>query len=183
MPDLSSTPSVSPETLAASIDQLLTDIAALPESERKTAEALVNDIENFHHKGLSSLLQSLAEDPHCASRLREAMAKPEVYAMLRRHNLVKPSAQESVLDALETLRPELAARGSDIALQHIVLPDSVELTWQGEPASAAQLSQIESTLKSACRWLKTVRFSNSPLSQEHQVQIVQIVDPRQQEAH
>lgn len=177
MSDLSSS-----EELAATIDQRLADVAALSETERKAAEALVNDIENFHRKGLGSLVESLATDPHCAAKLREAMAKPEVYAMLRRHELVKPSAQEIVLAALEKLRPTLSSQGGDVSLQRIILPDTVELQWQGEPASAQQLEQIDSALKQACDWLESVRFSNDPLSQTHQIQVVQIIDPRQQEA-
>ncbi len=48
-----------------------------------------------------------------ASALKEAARDDVVYAVLRRHGILRPSLYERVEAALETVRPSLASHGGD----------------------------------------------------------------------
>ena len=59
-----------------------------------------------------------------------AVADEVVYAVLRRHDIVKPSLNERVEAALEGVRPMLASHGGDVELVK-VKPPSVEVRFIG----------------------------------------------------
>lgn len=119
-----------PERLIGEIGQLEKEVAGWPDAFRRGAEARATAIEALNGEAFRGLIAALKSDPSCAPRLREAAADPVVYAVLRRHGLLKPSLQERVMAALDSVRPMLAQHGGDVELVSVE-PPAVELRLTG----------------------------------------------------
>jgi Fe-S cluster biogenesis protein NfuA len=120
-----------------------------------TVQALKTAIEDLHKEALKRLLRALKDDPAAGVPLRAALADPVIYGVLRHHGLVKVPLNERVLQALEDVRPALAAHGGGVELVAIRAPDTVEVRLLGSchgcPASGQTLSDgIEAALRARC---------------------------------
>jgi Fe-S cluster biogenesis protein NfuA/nitrite reductase/ring-hydroxylating ferredoxin subunit len=107
----------------AELDRLLRELGALEAlaegwgpSERAGAEARARAVDALNAEALRRLIRALRAVPEAAGALRAAAADPLVYAVLRRHGILKPSLQERVEAALDTVRPMLASHGGDVEL-------------------------------------------------------------------
>ena len=125
---------------------LLSDLAALealtedwPEAQRNAAAARAEAVEALNAAAFRRLIRSLKAVPGMAEALRAAAADELVYAVLRRHGILKPSLFERVEAALDTIRPMLAGHGGNVELV-AVEPPVAEVRFLGAcdgcPASA-----------------------------------------------
>ena len=125
---------------------LLNDLAALealaedwPEAQRNAAAARAEAVEALNAAAFRRLIRALKAVPELSEALRAAAADEVVYAVLRRHGILKPSLFERVEAALDTIRPMLAGHGGDVELV-AVEPPLAEVRFLGAcdgcPASA-----------------------------------------------
>ncbi len=150
------------------LSALLGDIAALealakdwPEGQRAAAQARAEAIDALNAEAFRRLIRGLKEVPGMAAALREAAADELVYAVLRRHGILKPSLAERAEAALEGIRPTLASHGGDVELVSITPTEaSVRLTGacDGCPASALTFyAGVKKTLQDALPEIEAVR--------------------------
>ena len=106
-----------------SLDDLLKDLAALEdlaagwgEVERNGAQARAEAVDALNAEAFRRLIRGLREVPGMAAALRDAAGDEVVYAVLRRHGILKPSLFERVDAALDSVRPMLASHGGDAEL-------------------------------------------------------------------
>ncbi|GAB5468369.1 MAG: NifU family protein [Rhodospirillales bacterium] len=134
------------EAEARGLEGLLSDIAALealaeswPDEQRNAAIARTQAVDALNAEAFRRLIRALKGRPELSGALREAAADEVVYAVLRRHGILKPSLFERVEAALETIRPTLAGHGGDVELV-AVAPPVAEVRFLGAcdgcPASA-----------------------------------------------
>src|ERR1700722_4070168 len=111
--------------LAVLLDELAeyeTAIADWDAGKRNIVASLRAVIEQLHGEALRRLLKSLKSDIHAFAALKSTAGDEFVYAVLRRHGLMKPSLNERVEDALAGVRPMLAGHGGDVELVRVVPP-------------------------------------------------------------
>lgn len=108
---------------ARGLDAMLRDLAALEdlardwgERERSAAEARVAAVDALNAEAFRRLIRALRDVPEAGAALKRAVADEVVYAVLRRHGILKPSLAERVEAALATIRPTLASHGGDVEL-------------------------------------------------------------------
>lgn len=119
------------------LDTLLRDIASLqalaeswPETQRAAAEARTRAVDALNAEAFRRLIRAVKSVPGIEAALREAAADEVVYAVLRRHGILKASVQERVEAALEGIRPTLASHGGDVELV-AVAPPAAEVRFLG----------------------------------------------------
>jgi Fe-S cluster biogenesis protein NfuA/nitrite reductase/ring-hydroxylating ferredoxin subunit len=86
--------------------------------------------------------------------MKSAVTDEVVYAVLRRHNIIKPSLSERVEAALESIRPMLASHGGDVELVS-VNPPAIEVRFTGscDGCPASQLTfhaGVKKAVEDAC---------------------------------
>ncbi|MFM7654569.1 MAG: NifU family protein, partial [Paracoccaceae bacterium] len=99
---------------------LLGDLRALEalaeqwdEAARMGAKAQAEALDALNAEAFRRLIRSLKAQPGFGAALAEAARDEVVYAVLRRHGILKPSLFERVEAALETVRPMLASHGGN----------------------------------------------------------------------
>lgn len=122
---------------APSLDALLSDISALealgenwPEEIQNAVSARMLAIDALNAEAFRRLIRALKTTPGFSAALKDAAADDVVYAVLRRHGLLKPSLHERVEAALRAVRPMLNGHGGDVELV-AVSPPSVEVRFLG----------------------------------------------------
>ena len=95
-----------------------------------------------------------------------------MYTLLRRHGLIKPSQQEQVLTALDSMRADLKQHGDDVRLLEITGDKRVVIEMLGTADPRAAQS-METALRAACEWIQTVEAV--PAQQDSDVQVVQVI--------
>lgn len=110
-------------TAPRSLDEMMRDIAALEalaenwdEAARRGAQARLEAVDALNAEAFRRLIRHLREVPGMAEALRAAAADEVVYAVLRRHGILRPSLQERIEAALDSVRPMLASHGGDAEL-------------------------------------------------------------------
>lgn len=109
-----------PPADAPGLDRLLGDLRALEalaegwdEPARMGAAARAEALDALNAEAFRRLIRSLKGQPGFGAALAEAARDEVVYAVLRRHGILKPSLFERVEAALETVRPMLASHGGN----------------------------------------------------------------------
>jgi nitrite reductase/ring-hydroxylating ferredoxin subunit/Fe-S cluster biogenesis protein NfuA len=143
------------DVLVQSITAVESIVAGWDEAHVLTVQALKSAIEDLHKEALKRLIRALKDDPAAGVRLREALADPVVYAVLRFHGLIRAPLAERVNLALEEVRPALAGHGGGVELVAIKPPDTVDLrligSCHGCPASGQTLSEgVEKAIRAHC---------------------------------
>ncbi len=112
------TPAPAAET--PSLDRLLGDLRALEalaegwdDAARMGARAQAEALDALNAEAFRRLIRSLKSQPGFAAALAEAARDEVVYAVLRRHGILKPSLFERVEAALDSVRPMLATHGGN----------------------------------------------------------------------
>lgn len=170
------------ERLLGDLDALQQIIVDWDDTARDTAEALIRAVEDLHAAALRRLIRRLKEDPACLPALREAASDEVVYAVLRRHELLRPSIQERVEAALDSVRPMLEGHGGDVELVSVDMPSvTVRLlgACDGCPASMVTLVEgVEKSIREVCPEITEIRRANpSEPRLDGDVQAVRIVSP------
>ena len=106
-----------------SLDDLLKDLSALEtlatqwgDAERNGARARAEAVDALNAEAFRRLIKALRDAPGMESALRAAAGDEVIYAVLRRHGILKPSLFERVDSALDSVRPMLASHGGDAEL-------------------------------------------------------------------
>ncbi len=154
-----------PLSLAAllkDIDALQSIVASWNEQQRNTVEALRHAIDALHREAFTRLIRALKDDPAAAGRLREAASDEVVYAVLRHLEILKPSLDERLQQALDSVRPYLREHGGDVELVAVEPPDTVTIRLTGAcdgcPASGLTLSAgVEKAIREHCPEITNIR--------------------------
>lgn len=130
-------------------------VAGWDEGPALTVQALKSAIEDLNKEALRRLIRALKDDPAAAARLREAIADPLVYGVLRFHGLLRQPLSERIEQALDEVRPFMAEHGGNVELVAIRPPDTVELRLTGSchgcPASSQTLTEgVEKAIRLHC---------------------------------
>ncbi len=124
------------------------------ENQRRVIEAYRQAIEDLQGEALRRLVRALKIDPAARAAMLDALQDEVVYAVLRHHNVVKPSLSERVEEALESIRPMLGSHGGNVELVRIE-PPAIEIRFMGAcdgcPASALTFyAGVKKAVESAC---------------------------------
>lgn len=152
--DMASTMRTDLAGLLGDIERLETIFAAWDENQQAAVGAYKLAIEELNGEALRRLIRALKTDPAVLAAMKNAMVDEVVYAVLRRHDIVKASLNERVETALEGVRPMLASHGGDVELVK-VKPPSVEVRFIGAcdgcPASALTFhAGVKKAVQDAC---------------------------------
>jgi Fe-S cluster biogenesis protein NfuA/nitrite reductase/ring-hydroxylating ferredoxin subunit len=164
MAEQESTVQVSRPTLASlvkSIESLEVIVEGWNDSQRLTVQALRKAIEDLHKEALSRLIRGIKAHPAAMPALRQVVGDEVVYAVLRHLELVKPSLNERIEQALASVRPLLQGHGGNVELVRVDPPDSVEIKLVGAcdgcPSSGLTLSEgIEKAIREQCPEIVTI---------------------------
>ena len=141
------------------LDALLKDVQSLEglvvdwdEQQQNTYLALREAHDALSKEAISRLIRALKSDPGAMALLKEAMSDEVIYSVLRHHGIVKPSIQERLEQALDSVRPYLASHGGNVEIVNVILPDTVEIRLLGAcdgcPASSLTPSEgVEKAIK------------------------------------
>jgi Fe-S cluster biogenesis protein NfuA/nitrite reductase/ring-hydroxylating ferredoxin subunit len=155
--------------LSRDIEALQAVVATWGEVEQGVVKALERALDALHKEAFTRLIRALKADPASAAALRQVAADEVVYGVLRHHGILKPSLQERVEAALESVRPELANHGGGVELHAIEPPDAVSVRLLGacDGCSAAGLTMkagVERAVLEHCPEIRQVRVVDSPLT-------------------
>lgn len=139
------------QTEHPTLDRLLQDIQALEtltadwdEQHTDTLSALRIAVDDLHREAFARLIRQLRTDPASMAMLKQAMGDEVIYAVFRHLGLVKPSLQERLHNALESVRPYLQSHGGNVELVEFKPPNQVSIRLVGScdgcPASNLTLS-------------------------------------------
>ncbi len=122
--------------------------------QRASAIGFGEAIEALHGEALRRLIRALKSSPEALAALKAAAGDEIVYAVLRRHEIVKASLNERVDTALASVRPMLASHGGDVELVRIA-PPNLELRFIGAcdscPASAVTFyAGVKKAIEATC---------------------------------
>ena len=152
--DMTSTTRSDLTGFVSDIERLETIFATWDDSQQAAVGAYKLAIEALDGEALRRLTRALKTDPAALAAMKNAIADEVVYAVLRRHQIVKPSLNERVETALEGVRPMLASHGGDVELVK-VNPPKVEVRFIGAcdgcPASALTFhAGVKKAVQEAC---------------------------------
>lgn len=157
------------ETDSPTLDALLKDVQSLEglvtswdEQQQNTYQALREAHDALSKEAFSRLIRALKTDSGAMALLKEAMSDEVIYAVLRHHGIVKPSIQERLEEALDSVRPYLASHGGNVEIVDVLLPDTVVIRLLGAcdgcPASSLTLSEgVEKAIKEYCPEITTIK--------------------------
>ena len=148
-------------TLLADIERLEAGFAEWDAAPRAAVAAYRDAIEALHAAALRRLVAELRAEPGAADAVKRAAADEIVYAVLRRHRIIKPSLGERVETALAEVRPMLAAHGGDVELVSIA-PPAVALRFTGscDGCAASALTfhaGVKKAIEAACPEITEIR--------------------------
>lgn len=117
-----SPPAIDPDAAFAYLARLDEIKEALEPAQQAILGELQQAVETVHGEALRLMLRAVNKVPEARAALRAAVEDPLLYAVLRKHGLVKPSLTERVEAALDAVRPMLAGHGGDVELIEIAPP-------------------------------------------------------------
>ena len=144
------------------LDSLLQDVAIVEdlatrwdENQQATLQAFRSAVDAVNKEALTRLIRTLKSDPAALTALKGALNDEVIYAVLRYHELVKPSLQERLEDALDSVRPYLASHSGNVEIVEVEPPDKVTIRLLGScdgcPAAGLTLSEgVEKAIKEHC---------------------------------
>lgn len=140
--------------LTGDIERLEMIFETWDETPRGVAKAYGLAIEALNGEALRRLVVALKRDPAALAAMKSAVTDEVVYAVLRRHGIIKPSLTERVEAALESIRPMLASHGGDVELVSVT-PPSIEVRFTGacDGCPASQLTfhaGVKKAVEDAC---------------------------------
>lgn len=151
-----------PAGLVADIERLEAIVSGWENPYAAVALAYRNAIDALSAEAFRRMIAALRADPSALPALKDAVRDEVVYAVLRHHELVKPSLQERVESALDGVRPMLALHGGDVRLVRVIPPSSIEVRFTGAcescPASVTTFTHgVKTALAAQCPEITDVR--------------------------
>lgn len=136
------------------VERLESIFAAWDETPRNAVIAYRTAIEALHGEALTRLVRALKDDPAALAAMKRAIGDEIVYAVLRRHGILKASLVERVEVALAGIRPMLASHGGDVELVKVA-PPAIEVRFLGacDGCPASQLTfhaGVKKAVEDAC---------------------------------
>ncbi len=172
------------------LDRLLNDILVLENltatwdvQQQSTVQALKKAIDALNKETLTRLIRALKNEPAALAALKGALNDDVVYAVLRYHELVKPSLHERLEDALDSVRPYLASHGGNVEVVRLDAPDTVTIRLLGScdgcPAAGLTLSAgVEKAIEEYCPEITTIKKARGgPSAKPAGEQTVNFVSP------
>ena len=143
------------------VERLELIFATWDETPKNAVNAYRTAIEALHGEALLRLVRALKEDPAALAAMKRAVGDEIVYAVLRRHGILKPSLAERVEVALAGIRPMLASHGGDVELIKLA-PPAIEVRFLGacDGCPASQLTfhaGVKKAVEDACPEITEVR--------------------------
>jgi nitrite reductase/ring-hydroxylating ferredoxin subunit/Fe-S cluster biogenesis protein NfuA len=143
------------------IERLESVFAGWDSPQSANVAAYRQAIEALNAEAIRRLIRALKTEPAALAALKTAAADEIVYAVLRRHEIIKPSLAERVEAALESVRPMLATHGGDIELLNISAP-AIEVRFLGAcdgcPASVLTFhAGVKTAVQSQCPEITEIR--------------------------
>jgi nitrite reductase/ring-hydroxylating ferredoxin subunit/Fe-S cluster biogenesis protein NfuA len=147
--------------LVGDIERLETIFETWDETPRAAAQAYRRSIEALNGEALRRLVRALKSDAAALAAMKSAVADEVVYAVLRRHDIVKPSLNERLENALDGVRPMLASHGGDVELIKVAAP-AIEVRFTGAcdgcPASALTFhAGVKKAVQDSCPEITEIR--------------------------
>lgn len=166
MPREETTTEVSLSRLLRDIENLEGIVSSWDPEQQNTVLALRNTLEALNKEAFARLIKNVKAEPAAFQSLKTALADEFVYAVLRYHQLVKPSLHERVETALATIRPTLATHGGNVELVAIEPPATAIIRLLGAcngcPASDLTLSEgVEKAIKEHCPEITEIKKATS----------------------
>jgi nitrite reductase/ring-hydroxylating ferredoxin subunit/Fe-S cluster biogenesis protein NfuA len=139
------------------------------DSHRLTVQALRGALEALHKEAFRRLILGLKVDPSAAQALRGVVSDEVVYAVLRHFDLVKPSLNERIEEALASVRPLLEGHGGNVELVRVVSPNVIEVRLLGacDGCAASELTLtegIEKAIRQHCPEITTIQKTKGAVS-------------------
>jgi nitrite reductase/ring-hydroxylating ferredoxin subunit/Fe-S cluster biogenesis protein NfuA len=136
------------------VEGLESIFATWDETQRNAVQAYRQAIEQLHGEALTRLVRQLKTDPAALAAMKRALSDEIVYAVLRRHEIIKASLAERIELALAGVRPMLTSHGGDVELLKIA-PPQIEVRFLGAcdgcPASALTFHEgVKKAVENAC---------------------------------
>lgn len=163
--------------LLSDVEGLESIFATWEETPRNAVAAYRTAIEALHGEALTRLVRALKEDPAALAAMKRAIGDEIVYAVLRRHGILKASLAERVEVALAGIRPMLASHGGDVELIRIA-PPAIEVRFLGacDGCPASQLTfhaGVKKAVEDACPEItEVVQAKGSGVVNENAVHFV-----------
>ena len=147
--------------LVGDMERLETIVATWDETQRAVLEAYRRAIEALNGEAIRRLVRALKTDPAALAAMKGALADEVVYAVLRRHDIIRASLNERIETALQNVRPMLASHGGDVELVRIALPGiEVRFTGACDGCPASQLTfhaGVKKAVQDACPEITEIR--------------------------
>jgi nitrite reductase/ring-hydroxylating ferredoxin subunit/Fe-S cluster biogenesis protein NfuA len=148
-------------SLLGDIERLETIFETWDEAQRGAVDAYRRAIEALHGEALRRLVRTLKTDPGALAAMKNAVTDDVVYAVLRRHEILKASLSEQVEAALASVRPMLASHGGDVELIKVA-PPAIEVRFTGacDGCSASALTfhaGVKKAVEEACPQITEIR--------------------------
>ena len=140
--------------LTGDIERLAMIFEGWDETASGAAKAYGLAIEALNGEALRRLVAALKSEPAALAAMKSVATDDVVYAVLRRHGIIKPSMTERVEAALESIRPMLASHGGDVELVSVT-PPAIEVRFTGscDGCPASQLTfhaGVKKAVEAAC---------------------------------
>lgn len=131
------------------------------ETPRAATEVYRRAIEALNAEAFRRLIRALKSEPAALAAMKAALGDEVVYAVLRRHEILKPSVTERVERALEGVRPMLASHGGDVELVKVE-PPAIDVRFTGAcdgcPASTLTFhAGVKKAVQDACPEITDIR--------------------------
>lgn len=140
--------------LLGDLERLEAIFALWDDGPRNQVAAYRRAVDALHREALRRLIRALRADPAALAAMKAAATDEVVYAVLRHHELLKPSLNERVETALGSIRPMLASHGGDVRLIKVA-PPVIEVQFIGacDGCSASTLTftaGVKKAVQEAC---------------------------------
>jgi Fe-S cluster biogenesis protein NfuA/nitrite reductase/ring-hydroxylating ferredoxin subunit len=156
MPESNATKSeVSLGKLLQDLESLEAVVATWDDQSRLTVAALTRAVEDLNKEAFARLIRALKKTPEALAALKESTADEVVYSVLRHHELIRPSLNERIEQALDSVRPMLKGHGGDVELVAVRPPNRADIrligACSGCPSSELTLSEgVEKAIREHC---------------------------------
>jgi Fe-S cluster biogenesis protein NfuA/nitrite reductase/ring-hydroxylating ferredoxin subunit len=140
--------------LLGDLERLEAILAGWDQDQQQIVGGYRRAIDALHAEALKRLIRSLKNEPAALAALKQAATDEVVHAVLRYHEVIRPSVNERVEAALAGIRPLLAAHGGDVELLDVDPPTvRVRLTGACDGCASSALTfqaGIRKAVREAC---------------------------------